>query len=472
VPDSNYRKNAATLLLAVIGMLIFISLLGNFTTAIDAFQVELGLTVFDHGMTQLSMPPLGRVRARTHFPPLMFKVALANINLDQLQTTIGQVDDEQFLSGLRHDAWRTVHIFIGRLLLLAFLGGMAGPYFFGERERRRLLAAGLVGMLVLGTLLVVSYATFQPLAFMNPEFEGILKAAPWMFGLLEEALFKVRTLGEQLEVIAVNINLLFEQVERLEPVGTVDGLLKVAHISDLHNNPAGMDFVAQVVATFNVDIVIDTGDITDFGTPIEAELAVPIENFGIPYVFVPGNHDSPEVIARLSELENVIVLEEGIVEVSGLRIAGIADPSSRDTGMVVAADYILDEYAARLHSVLDGAEATPHVVAVHHPRIARAFLGRVNVILTGHIHQLSIDEKGSSVMINAGTTGAAGVRGLQARRETPFTLVLLHWDKRADGEFYLKAADVIRVFQLQSGFSLERRLFGSTAEDEGEEEEF
>jgi Icc-related predicted phosphoesterase len=400
----------------------------------------------------------------------MLKVSLANINLDQLQQTIGQVDDEQFQADLRRGARQTVLVFIARLLVLALLGGVAGPYFFGERERRRLLAAGLAGMLILAVLLVASYATYQPLAFMNPEFEGILKAAPWMFGLLEEALFKVRTLGEQLELIAVNMNLLFEQVERLEPVGTVDGLLKVAHISDLHNNPAGMDFVAQVVATFGVDIVIDTGDITDFGTPIEAELAVPIERFGIPYVFVPGNHDSPEVIARLGQLENVTVLEEGMITVKGLRIAGIADPSSRGTGMVVAADSILDEYALRLHRLLDEQEAVPHVVAVHHPRIARAFLDRVNVVLTGHIHQLSITEKGSSVMINAGTTGASGIRGLQARRETPFSLVLLHFDLSEDGEYYLKAADIIRVFQMQSGFSLERRLFGSAFDENSGDE--
>ncbi len=451
-------------------MLAFISLLGNFTTAIDAFQVDLGITVFDHGMTQLALPPLGRVRARTHMPPLMFKVSLVNINLEQLQQTIGQVDDEQFQDDLRHSARRTVQIFIARLMLLAGLGGMAGPYFFGDRDRRRLLAAGLAGVLILGTLLVVSYATYQPLAFMNPEFEGILEAAPWMFGLLEEALFKVRTLGEQLEVIAVNINSLFEQVERLEPVGTVDGLLKVAHISDLHNNPAGMDFVAQVINSFAVDLVIDTGDITDFGTPIEAELAVPIENFGIPYIFVPGNHDSPDIISRMQELENVLVLEEGVVTVKGLRIAGIADPSSRDTGMVVAADYVLDDYAERLHRVLDEAEEAPHAVAVHHPRIARSFIGRVGVILTGHTHQLDIIETGGSVMINAGTTGASGIRGLQARRETPFSLVLLHWDKDSEGEFYLKAADIIRVFQRASGFSLERQLFVSASEFQLEDE--
>jgi Icc-related predicted phosphoesterase len=454
--------------MAVVGMLIFISILGNFTTTINAFQVELSLTVFDHGYTQLGIPPLGRVRARTHLPPLMLKVHLANINLEQLQQVVPRLDDQDYLDDLRQSARHTVLVFIGRLLVLAFLGGVAGPFFVGERETRRLLAGGLIGVLLLGSLLAASYATYQPMAFINPEFEGILQAAPWMFGLLEEALFQVRTLGEQLEILAVNMSFLFAQVEQLEPLGTVDGQLKVAHISDLHNNPAGMDFVSQVIDTFNVDLVIDTGDITDFGTQLEAELAAPIQGFGIPYVFIPGNHDSPEVVGRMRELENVIVLNDGLITVKGLRIAGIADPSSLENGMIVAPGHILDEYAERLQGIIAEAEGAPHIVATHHPRVARAFLEEHRVILTGHTHQLAISEKGEAVMINAGTTGAAGIRGLQVRKETPFSLVLLHFDKRADGEFYLKAADTIIVFHFQGGFTLERRLFGSVTDDENE----
>lgn len=459
------------MLLSVTGMLVFVSLFSTFSTTLDAFQLEMGLMIFDHGYTQLALPPLGRIRARTHFPPLMLKVTLVNINLDQAQQVVDNVKDADYLQGLRQSARQKVLIFIARLLMLSFIGGVAGPFFFGERERKRLLTAGLIGVLVLGSLLAASYATYQPLAFMNPEFEGILKAAPWMFGLVEETLFKVRSLGEQLELLAVNISVLFEQVERLGPLGTVDGDLKVAHISDLHNNPAGMDFVSQVISTFGVDMVIDTGDITDFGTELEAGIASPIRDFGIPYVFVPGNHDSPDVTAFMKRIPNVTVLEWGIVTVKGLRIAGIADPASRSAGMVVAADQVLDEYAGRLHIIVEEAETPPHVVAVHHPRIAGRFLERVNLVLTGHTHQLQITERGESVMINAGTTGAAGIRGLQTRRETPYTLVLLHFGRRENNDYYLKAADVIRVSNLQGGFSLERRLFGTTNGQEAEEPE-
>ncbi|MCW3490756.1 metallophosphoesterase family protein [Dethiobacter alkaliphilus] len=464
------RQLVSLVLLAVVGMLAFVSLFSSYTTVIDAFQLEMDLMIFDHGFTELSMPPLGLVRAQTHMPPLMFRVTLTNINLDKLQAVLEKAEDQEYLDGLRDTAQRQINIFLVRLLALAFVGGLAGPFIFGERDRKRLLIAGMIGMVVLGILLVSAYATFEPMAFMYPEFEGILEAAPWMFGLLEETLFRVRSLGEQLQLIAANMSILFEQIERLEPLGTVEGELKVAHVSDLHNNPAGMDFIKQVVRTFDIHLVIDTGDITDFGTQIEAGLAAPIELFDIPYIFIPGNHDSPEVVDRVQAIDNVTVLEEGQIEVLGLRVAGITDPSAGDSGMVVPADYVLDEFADRLQAVIDEADEAPHVVTAHHPRIARRFLGQVPVILTGHLHQVDITERDESVLINAGTTGASGIRGLQARQETPFSLVLLHYGRQAEEELYLKAADVIRVFQLQSGFSMERHLFGSVAIDDGEQE--
>ncbi|NLZ38702.1 MAG: hypothetical protein GX893_03755, partial [Firmicutes bacterium] len=383
----------------------------------------------------------------------------------KVQQLLEEIKNDDYVLFLQENIKNKAIIFFLRLLVIAFIGGFAGPFFFGERSKKRLLNAGLIGLLTFAILLGVSYATFEPQAFFNPEFEGILEAAPWMFSLLEEIVFNVQTLGEQLALVADSINSLFAQVETLKPLGTaVESELKVVHVSDLHNNAAGMEFLAQVINAFDVQLVIDTGDITDFGTEIETSIAARIENFGVPYIFVPGNHDSPAVIERLQSFSQVRVLTEGMIEVLGLRIAGIADPSSQGNSMVVAAEAVLDQYAQHLQMILLAeSEKPPHIIAVHHPRIAAAFLNQVPVILTGHTHQYSITEKNSSVMINAGTTGAAGIRGLQTGKETPYSLVLLHFGYREDGELYLKAADTIHINQISSSFLLERRLFSSDA---------
>ena len=59
---------------------------------------------------------------------------------------------------------------------------------------------------------------------------------------------------------------------------------------------------------------------------MEAELVSEVANLPVPYVFVPGNHDASPVTAVLQE-NGVLVLENEIVKVEGIVIAGISDPA-------------------------------------------------------------------------------------------------------------------------------------------------
>ena len=135
------------ILLAVISMLAFVSLLGSHTAVLEAFQIEFSLPIFDHGYTQLEFPPLRLVRAQTHFPPLMLRARLQNVDLAQLQLLLEKVEDQTYLDNLRAETRREINIFLARLLLLAFLGGAVGPLIFGERNRKKILLAGLIGCL-------------------------------------------------------------------------------------------------------------------------------------------------------------------------------------------------------------------------------------------------------------------------------------------------------------------------------------
>ena len=55
----------------------------------------------------------------------------------------------------------------------------------------------------------------------------------------------------------------------------------------------------------STDLIIDTGDLTDWGTPLEAEIITRIEELAIPYLFAAGNHEAPDVLARLGQTSNV-----------------------------------------------------------------------------------------------------------------------------------------------------------------------
>ncbi len=454
---------------AVIGMTIFVSLFSSVLVPLSALELELSLGIFQRGYTQLTVPPFGMVRAQTHLPPLTYQVVLNNINLDTLSDVIPKFAQEDFIEQLQNQIRSFLYYFFLRVLALGFLGGAAGVYLSGIKKFKSVMLGGSIGIILMGIFILMTIFSYNTMAFSNPEFEGALSAAPWMVGLVEESLIKVNTLGQQMEVMATSVYNVFEKIERIEPLGTVDGELKVLHVSDIHNNPVGIKFTNQVINTFNVDLVIDTGDITDFGTPLETELIADLADFDVPYVFVPGNHDSPEVISRMKEIDNVIVLEEGKINMLGLVIAGIADPSSRSLEMAVMDRWVIDDYAQRLETVVEEGEPTD-IVAVHHPRISEGLMGEVPVILNGHTHSLYFRQEEGSVVFNAGTSGAAGIRGLQTRQEVPYSVVLLHYSRVEEG-LRLVAADFIKVFQLHSGFSLERVLFSSQEADEETQEE-
>ena len=44
----------------------------------------------------------------------------------------------------------------------------------------------------------------------------------------------------------------------------------ILHISGIHSNPLGLEVARQLAASFRVDAVLDTGDLTSFGLPVEA----------------------------------------------------------------------------------------------------------------------------------------------------------------------------------------------------------
>lgn len=445
---------------AIAGAILFLNLFGHVEFRVEALQIKLSASMTDSGITRLSIPPVGEVKARTHRGPLAVEVALLNIDLPGLKKTLAETPEQkEILDRARIELTKVVKRFVIKALFMGILGGLFGAVILQRRRPREFIAAGIIGLATVAVLLASTYYTYDIKKFQNPQYDGMLKAAPWMIGLVQQSLDTVNTWGRQLRVVTDNLYGLFERLDTLETIGPAgEGDMKVLHVSDIHNNPAAFDFIEQVTKTFGVNIIIDTGDISDFGTPIEAAAAERLRKLNVPYVFIPGNHETAAAIRDLQKIPNVTVLTGGIVNVKGLDIAGIADPAAF-TGDVKSPDQKqLDEYREKLEEIIDRSPRKPPVVAVHNNRLAREFAGEVPVVLYGHDHSYKIDIVGKTVLIDAGTTGAAGFGGLETRQEVPFSVVLVRF--RQDGDRYRPvSADTIRVSNLQSGFSLERRVF-------------
>ena len=336
------------LLLSLIGAIVFISLMGTTSFEVLAFELDVSISISQGGLTEIQIPPLGIIRSNTHSSPLKFAVNLTNINLNLLEELTEGEKQEEILGSIINILTQQIKTFIIRNAILAFLGAAMFTFLFYKRPKD-LLIGGTIGLLVFVLVISMAFATYDQTAFFtNPEFEGVLNMAPWMFGLLEETLASLEDFGDQMDLLIVNLYTLFERIQFLEPLGAVDGDIKVLHVSDIHNHPVAYDFIKQVVSSFNVDIVIDTGDISDYGTPLEAELLSKLADIEVPYVIVPGNHDSPAIIDTLQTIENVFVILDDVIHVNGITIAGIADPASKSTAMAVPLREVYVELAKQL----------------------------------------------------------------------------------------------------------------------------
>lgn len=445
---------------SVIFSLLFIFLLGDMTFTLQGIEFHAALEPSKLGITEVTIPPVGSITSQTHFLPINISLTVLNINIEALQKLI---IDAPLSSVLAQDVKAKLQdialIFVLHMLFLAGLGGMFGAVLISGKNVKQALTGSVSGLLVAVILVGTTYMTYKPEKLRTPEYHGALKAAPWAIDLAEKAFQRFNELGPQMQIIAANLFNVFEQIDKIKPIGQDTDDLLVLHVSDIHNNPAAHKFIEQIVESFPVDLVIDTGDITDYGTPIESRLLKGLAGMKIPYLFIPGNHDSLQTSRDLSKYPQVQVLTGGIVDVQGLRILTIADPASATAAIITTDPKEIAEAKMKLKLFWEEAPNKPNLLVIHNYALAEELLGYVPLILFGHTHQYTIREKNGSILVNAGTTGAAGLRGLQASKEIPYSVVLLHFNRDENNELQLSATDTIRLDNFEKGFILERKLF-------------
>ena len=150
----------------------------------------------------------------------------------------------------------------------------------------------------------------------------------------------------------------------------------------------------------------------------------------------------------------MISQEEQIV--LGLTIAGTGDLVA-DSYLATPAPYSeLDAYAAELNRYWSNVEPVPTFSWCTTIAWLRADTGAVPA--GGLRPHPSLECAGGRGMVhsNAGTTGAAGIRGFQGREPLPYSLSLLYFILDEEGGFVLQAIDGVHVTGLGTSFSLQR----------------
>jgi predicted phosphodiesterase len=449
------RTISASIILALLMMTVF----GNMAFPVKAFDFLISIQLSGRGETEINIPPVGTISALTHITPVKIKVDLQNINMDVLKTLISEApNSEKLITSVKQDLIKTAYTYCIILIILAGLGGFIGAILINGRKWKYAVTGASAGILISLLIIGLTISTYNIKKFRNPEYRGILKSAPWAINLAETALQQVGLLSEQMKIIASNIYNLYEGINLQQPIKESPGDLDVLLVSDIHNNPAAHTFLQQIIKDFAVDMVIDTGDMTDYGTPLEGLLLKDLRDIRIPYLFIPGNHDSPITSKELSGYPQVHVLKDGIVDILGLKILSFADPSSYSNEISSPNTDIIKSSREKLYQLWSEAEVKPNILAVHNYKIAEPLVSKVPLIINGHTHQVTINKEANSVIINAGTTGGAGIRGLQAVKEIPCSVILIHFKHSKDNSYILYAADIIKVYNLDRGFIIERKI--------------
>ncbi|MCG0276069.1 MAG: metallophosphoesterase family protein [Thermosediminibacteraceae bacterium] len=454
-----FRKVLNLVAVSIVGALIFVHFFSAVSASLGGIDLLLKLELYTRGLTSIVIPPLGVVSARTHSVPVRISIVVREINLDYIRFFLDNAvhNKAELMELIKSEFIKDLRQLALKVILIGMLGGLVSGAVM-RFDRKRIAICALIGFITSVTLIGAVFTTYNTDAFKNPEYSGNLKAAPWIINLANNGLSKLNELNRYMRVMSDNISTVFSRMNALNPMD--DDVVKVLHVSDIHNNPIAYNFIERITKNFSVDFIIDTGDITDFGTPVEELITESLSKMPVEYLFIAGNHDSPGIIDSLHKMPGVTVLDGEITEVKGIKVAGWADPSSKGNEINSAGDREILELNLSIRKWLTETSVSPDIIAVHNPKVTNSLTGLVPVILNGHTHRSSIIEEKGTFMINAGSTGAAGIRGLQSESDIPYSAVLLYLEKPAGtGKARLIAVDVIKVSNLKKGFQVERMFF-------------
>ena len=449
---------AVRLAVVLAGAWLGILLLGRVSAPIGPFDATVAFRPFGGGAA-LDIPPLGALQVDAYDGPLRLEIQLSRVDeirATQLATDPARLDGvvDQVSADLRGAVER-----VAWLTALAAVGGATATSLLVLRRRREpLIALGLSTALV-ATTGGIAAATWRPAALSQPTYTGLLVNANSLIGSAQDIVARFDAYRASLEDLVSNVSTLYSTLSTLPPPGGADDSVALLHVSDIHLNPAGFDLVQQVVTQFDVDGVLDTGDITDWGSQPENALVSRVGTLGVPYVFTRGNHDSTVTVQLVAAQPNATVLADSAVTVAGLEVVGTPDP--RFTPDPDADDGLesLEETGEGLAAFARTLPEPPAIAMVHDPEQAPPLDGVVPLVLAGHTHEREVTrlDEGTLLMVQ-GSTGGAGLRALQGEFPEPLTCTVLYLDP---GTGALTAYDEITLGGLgQTEVTIERTVVG------------
>ena len=450
---------AALVLLGLVGAFAGAAIAPASHAEVGPLSVDVNVRMSVRPGVAVDLPPVGAVRFDTHLSPVAVRASIRSVDLDAARqlvssptalTSLQQAAPDVLRSAaLRALAWSVGCAVVGSALLL----GLA------TRGWRGLVAGAALALGTTTVLGVGTALTFNGDQLAQPRFTGLISSAPYVQRRTENLAQRLESYRSGLSDFVQSVTTLYALGDRLPTFdpGADEDVVTVLHVSDIHLNPIGFDLVSRLVRQFKVDAVVDSGDLSTWGSTAEQSFGGRIGSLGVPYVFVRGNHDSSGLAASVARQSGAVVLDGNVRTVAGLRIAGVADPrylpaeSSDDTPGRDAVAKSVERLAGVVQQYNDSSLGAPvQLAVVHDPTRLDALLGKVPLILGGHTHSRDVSVRdGTRVMIE-GTTGGAGITSAGLQRLTdgkplPLRATLLYLQRSGLDAGRLLAYDEVSV---------------------------
>ncbi|MDZ4179572.1 MAG: metallophosphoesterase family protein [Coriobacteriia bacterium] len=461
------RRASAAWYLTVSGVLIIAAAVGlaafggfaRYSFEVGPARISASAVPALRPATTVVVPPFGSIRAVTHRTPLSVRVSLDEVDVPQLEAfaTAG-IPGKETVDGLIADVRAGFRTAAYRGLFAAALAGAFVGWSL-RRSLRSVLASAVIAALVPALLVGVTISRFDTEAFRTPTFRGAVSYAPSLIELVQLRAEKVESLRDQVGKLVRDLSRYYASPQSFAPAGALEGTYRVLHVTDLHLDPVGLELAEELATEFGASLVIDTGDINHYGSPAEATVVASAIPTSVPQVFVPGNHDSPAVVAALDALGHVTVVRDEMFVVDGLRIFGVADPASEGTGVEPDGGAMrerADALAVELREALASGEPTPTIVAAHNTAMVDAFIGIAPLVIAGHSHTPLLERRDDTWYLNSGTTGGIHFSKMRPEPHIPHSASILYYT--GDLPRRLIAIDQIEVFGLAGQSSLRRTV--------------
>jgi predicted phosphodiesterase len=359
--------------------------------------------------------------------PVRFSARLQELDPDAASELIRERGLRSLVAEVQADAGGALRAHGLKVLAISLAGALAAGALVFRGRIREMGRAVVAGLAILALLAGGTFGTFREGAFLTARYSGSLRAARDLVGPLSDIGPRFAGFRGELDRLVRGTVRAYGVLDEVSPPGAVP----ILHISDVHSSPIGVDFAQQLALEFEVAAVVDTGDLVTFGSTVERNLAVErVPEFGVPYLFVRGNHDPPVVSRRIERFELGETLDSEGITVAGIRFFGAAHPLYTPGGPMEEDEAVAEDVAeaGEALAVRMAAEVTPpDVLLVHDGRMADAVVGEVPLVLSGHFHEFAASLEEGTLRLRSGSTGGGLLDTFANEEAVPLEAQILYF---------------------------------------------